>query len=86
MNQRCHLSVDRHLELSRKYRQLLSTLVQNNEKSVFLFDTIPFMCGQTDRICSTVKDGRLMYDGTDHISDYAAGVIGKDLNLFMQKY
>ena len=85
MNQRCHLSVDRHLELSRKYRQLLSTLVEKNKNTVFLFDTIPFMCGQTDKICSTVKDGRLMYDGTDHISDYAAGVIGKELNIFMQK-
>jgi peptidoglycan/LPS O-acetylase OafA/YrhL len=85
MNQRCHLSVDRHLELSRKYRQLLTTLAEKNEKSVFLFDTIPFMCSQADKICSTVKDGRLMYDGTDHISDYAAGVIGKELNLYMQK-
>ena len=85
MNQRCHLSVDRHLELSRKYRKLLSTLQERNQNSVFLFDTIPFMCGQTDKICSTVRDGRLMYDGTDHISDYAAGVIGKELNIYMQK-
>lgn len=85
MNQRCHLSRDHHLELSQKYRQLLTTLVSKNENTVFLFDTIPYMCGQNDSVCSTVKDGRLMYNGTDHISDYAAGVVGKELNLFMQK-
>ena len=85
MNQRCFLPLDRHLELSKKYRELLATLVRNNQGTVTLFDTVPFLCGQEDRICATIKDGRLLYDGTDHISDHAAGLIGKELNRYLQK-
>jgi peptidoglycan/LPS O-acetylase OafA/YrhL len=84
MNQRCLLPLDRHLELSRKYRHLLMTLVRNNEGTVTLFDSVPFLCDQKDNICATIKDGRLLYGGTDHISDHAAGLIGKELNLYLQ--
>jgi hypothetical protein len=31
-------------------------------------------------VCLPVKDGRLMYWLTDHVSDYAAGLIGRELN------
>lgn len=83
LNQRCLLPLDRHLELSRKYRQLLTTLARNNEGAVTLFDSVPFLCDQKDNICTTIKDGRLLYDGTDHISDHAAGLIGKELNRYL---
>ena len=85
LNQRCQLPLQRHLELSRKYRLLLSTLSANNQGTVTLFDTTPFLCDATDKICATTKDGRLLYGGTDHISDYAAGLIGRDLNLYVQR-
>jgi hypothetical protein len=84
LNQRCHLPLDRHLELARKYRVLLATLVANNPGWVSLFDTTPFLCDYRERICSTTKNGRLLYGGTDHISDHAAGLIGQELNLYMQ--
>jgi hypothetical protein len=84
LNQRCQLPLDRHLVLARKYRSLLTTLVANNVGWVSLFDTTPFLCNETDRICSTIKNGRLLYGGTDHISDHAAGLIGKELNIYMQ--
>ena len=83
LNQRCLLPLDRHLELSRKYRQLLMTLARNNEGAVTLFDSVPFLCDQKDNICKTTKDGRLLYDGTDHISDHAAGLIGQELNRYL---
>lgn len=83
LNQRCLLPLDRHLELSRKYRQLLMTLARDNEGAVTLFDSVPFLCDQKDNICKTTKDGRLLYDGTDHISDHAAGLIGQELNRYL---
>jgi hypothetical protein len=83
LNQRCQLPLERHLELSRKYRLLLSTLAANNKGTVTLFDTIPFLCNQIEKVCSTTKDGRLLYGGTDHISDHAAGLIGRELNLYL---
>ena len=85
LNQRCQLPLERHLELSRKYRLLLTTLAENNKGTVTLFDSIPFLCDQTEKMCSTTKDGRLLYGDTDHISDHAAGLIGKELNLYLQK-
>ena len=84
LNQRCQLPLERHLELSRKYRLLLSTLAANNKGTVTLFDTTPFLCDQNEKVCSTTKDGRLLYGGTDHISDHAAGLIGRELNLYLQ--
>jgi hypothetical protein len=83
LNQRCQLPLERHLELSRKYRLLLSTLAANNKGTVTLFDTIPFLCNQIEKVCSTTKDGRLLYGGTDHISDHAAGLIGRELNVYL---
>ena len=83
LNQRCQLPLDRHLELSGKYRQLLSTLVENNKGTVTLFDTTPILCDQTDNVCATTKNGRLLYGGTDHISDHAAGLIGNELNRYL---
>ena len=84
LNQSCYLSLDRHLELSRKYRVLLDELVANNHGNVALFDSTPLLCNQEERLCTTTMNGRLLYGGTDHISDYAAGVIGKELNMYLQ--
>jgi peptidoglycan/LPS O-acetylase OafA/YrhL len=84
MNQRCHLPLERHLELSTKYRVLLAELAANNQDVVSLFDTIPILCDQTDKVCSTIMNGKLLYSDGDHISDYAAGLIGKELNLYLQ--
>ena len=85
LNQRCQLPVDRHLQLSQKYRQLLATLVERNVGMVTLFDTMPFVCELKNNICTTTKNGRLMYSGTDHISDHAAGLIGKQLNAYLER-
>jgi peptidoglycan/LPS O-acetylase OafA/YrhL len=85
LNQRCQLPLERHLELSHKYRLLLSTLAANNKGTVTLFDTTPFLCDTSEKVCSTTKNGRLLYGGTDHISDHAAGLIGRELNLYLQK-
>lgn len=85
LNQHCRLPVDRHLELSRKYRQLLTTLETHNTGTVSLFDTMPFVCDLGSNLCATTKNGRLMYNGTDHISDHAAGLVGQELNVFLAK-
>jgi hypothetical protein len=44
-----------------------------------------YMCDQDQGVCNAVKNGRMMYSYTDHISDYAAGIIGKDLNQFLNQ-
>jgi peptidoglycan/LPS O-acetylase OafA/YrhL len=84
LNKRCQLPIERHLLLSKKYRDLLAELAHNNPEVVKIFDTTPFMCDQDKGLCETTQNGKLMYIFTDHISDYAAGRIGKSLNQFLK--
>jgi len=84
LNKRCQLPIERHLLLSKKYRDLLEELEHNNPGVVKIFDTTPFMCDQDKGMCETKQNGKLMYIFTDHISDYAAGKIGKSLNKFLE--
>lgn len=82
----CSIPIDRHLALSKQYRDLLSNLELKYPGKVRIFDTLEYLCNTNRGICLPSKDGRLMYSYTDHISDYAAGLIGKDLNAFLASY
>ena len=82
-NLRCHLSIDRHLDLSKKYRQLLTELADKNKGDVFIFDITNIMCSAETRLCETKKNGQNMYSITDHVSEYAAGLIGVELNNYL---
>ena len=44
------------------------------------------MCDMPQEVCLPNKNGRVLYSGTDHISDYAAGLIGRDLDEFLGKF
>ncbi len=82
----CSISIDTHLALSRPYRDILSNLELRYPGKVRIFDTLKYLCDTDRGICLPSKNGRLMYSYTDHISDYAAGLIGKDLNDFLASY
>jgi hypothetical protein len=77
---RCDMPLATHLALSRKYRDVLDRIQAENPERVRLFDTTPYLCDLEAGTCSTVKQNVLLYSYTDHISDYAAGIIGKGLN------
>ena len=85
-NPRCHLAIERHLELSKQYHTLLSTLEKRYPDSVKVFDTTKFMCDYDEGFCNPSKNGRFLYSYYDHISDYAAGIIGFELNSFLQTF
>lgn len=80
----CKISVSKHLEYSEQYRRLLNNLESQFQGRVKIFDTTHYMCDIQKDICQPSKDGRLMYSYSDHISDYAAGIIGTHLNNFMR--
>jgi peptidoglycan/LPS O-acetylase OafA/YrhL len=82
-NPKCTIALDRHLALSRKYRMLLNDLVAAYPNDVALFDTMKILCDEAAGQCGMRKGGRFMYGNTDHISDYAAGLVGKELNRFL---
>jgi peptidoglycan/LPS O-acetylase OafA/YrhL len=80
VRKRCVMPLARHLALSAKYRDVLHQIRADIPEHVDLFDTTPYLCDVEGGICSTYKGKDLLYSFTDHISDYAAGIIGKDLN------
>jgi peptidoglycan/LPS O-acetylase OafA/YrhL len=79
----CEISIQQFENLQQKYRKVLNDLALSNPRAVFVFDTTPYLCSWSDGICSYQKDGRRMYSYGDHISDYAAGKVGKPLNQFL---
>lgn len=82
-NPQCVLSLERHLFLSRKYRELLSEVQAAYPNNVEIFDTTKYLCDESKGVCTHRREGRALYVFTDHISDYAAGLIGRDLNVFL---
>jgi hypothetical protein len=82
-NEKCRISLDRQLQLSQKYRSVLEDVRAVFTDDVALFETATYLCDGVTGYCGMRKDGRFLYGHTDHISDYAAGLIGKDLNAFL---
>jgi peptidoglycan/LPS O-acetylase OafA/YrhL len=74
----CELERSTHLAYSQKYREVLLRLEQRFPHNVKIFDTIPYLCEQEK--CTHYKDGRMLYGYSDHISDYASTILGKELN------
>lgn len=79
----CGVSVARHLELSQRYRELLDEVASRHPDQVAVFDTLKYMCDVDAKMCLPYRNGHMLYSYTYHISDYAAGLIGHDLNLYL---
>jgi peptidoglycan/LPS O-acetylase OafA/YrhL len=84
LNPRCTLTVEQHQQRTEQYRRLLAKLEKNNPGTVKIFYTTPILCDESKGLCEISKNGRLLYSYSDHISDYAAGLIGKPLNEWLK--
>ena len=84
LNPRCVLTMDQHLQRTEQYRRLLVKLEKNNPGVVSIFYSTPILCDETKGLCEIYKNGRLLYSYSDHISDYAAGLIGRPLNEMLK--
>lgn len=79
----CILPLSRHRQLSALYRKLLEEVRASFPHTVRVFDTTGQLCDVEKNICTHTKSGRFLYSYSDHISDYASGLIGTDLNAFL---
>ncbi len=82
-NTACQLPVSRHLELSKKYRHMLSAIESRHAGKVKIFDPTATLCNMTAGVCQPTKNGRYLYHVTDHISGYGATLVGQELNRFL---
>ncbi len=80
---RCRLEVRRHLELSKPYLDLLDQVRRTNPEKITIFDTLKYFCDLEKGVCLPYRNNRLLYSYSHHMSDYAAGRIGGDLNRFL---
>lgn len=80
INPHCLITIEKQQELQKQYLGLLDQIQKAYPKNVSLFPTIKYLCDEHSEVCTSTKNNRLLYSYSDHISDYAAGLIGKDLN------
>ena len=85
-NPKCKLPLERHRALSALYRKLLAEVQASYPGSVRIFDTTKYFCDMEAGVCQSRKNGHFLYSYTDHMSDYAAGLIGEELNAFLASY
>lgn len=81
----CALELSNEMRLTQKYRTMLSEVASEFPGKVVIFDITDLMCDIERGICSAEKNGHLMYSFTDHISDYAAGIIGGEINNLLNQ-
>jgi hypothetical protein len=83
-NPQCEMPIQTFIDQTAKYYLMFEQLKQEFPGQVDIFDATEIFCGSEDRICRHVRWERFMYSYTDHPSDYAAGIIGQNLNPFLE--
>jgi peptidoglycan/LPS O-acetylase OafA/YrhL len=83
-NPLCEMPIQTFIDQTAKYYLMFEQLKREFPGQVDIFDATEIFCGSEDRICRHVRWDRFMYSYTDHPSDYAAGIIGQNLNPFLE--
>lgn len=79
-NPNCELTFKKHHQLSERYRSVIYAVAQKHPRSVKVIDTAPYLCDTTAAICPAWMNNRSMYSYSDHVSDYAAGLVAPAIN------
>lgn len=82
----CAVTYDRQLEVSAMYRAALEEVRRRNPDVFEVFDTLPLLCDTAARVCRSMEQGQLYYAYTDHLSDFAAEKIAKQLMPFAKRF
>jgi hypothetical protein len=85
-NPLCEMPIQTFIDQTAKYYLMFEQLKQEFPGQVDIFDATEIFCGSEDRICRHVRWERFMYSYTDHPSDYAAGIVGLNLNPFLETF
>jgi peptidoglycan/LPS O-acetylase OafA/YrhL len=83
-NNDCTIRLNDFKEQTKNYMNVLLNIQRTHPNSVRIFDPTEIYCDSTKGVCEAVREGRLLYSYTDHISDYASGLAGAGLNKFIQ--
>ena len=84
-NDDCEISLSEFTYQTALYRTLLEQLKESYPDRVEIFDPTDIYCDRARDLCGPRRNGRFLYSYTDHISDYAAGLVGAQLNTLMNQ-
>ena len=79
----CAVRYSVHLKWSKPYRDVLLEVQRLHPGQVDLFDAPSVLCDTIRDICGHYRAGRRLYSYADHVSDYAAGLLGERLNALL---
>lgn len=79
-NRACRVSLRKFNVSIEPYLKLLSALKEKNPGVLEIFDPTAIYCDTQENICSYEKSGNFLYADTDHISNYAASLVGEAVN------
>lgn len=80
---KCYISRTLFLNQTKIYRKLLQKVAAKFPGSVQIFDPTDIYCNRKADVCGPFLNGRRLYSDTDHISEYTAGLVGKELNRYL---
>jgi len=80
----CRLSWIEYVRRTKSYRNLLFRIAEMDSKKIKVFDQADMLCDSKSD-CLVMAQGRPLYGFTDHISDFAAGIIGAQINKMIFK-
>ncbi|MBF0505090.1 MAG: acyltransferase [Candidatus Omnitrophica bacterium] len=82
-NPQCRMGLGDFNDMREQYIDLLSKVKKSDPEKIFIFDTTHIFCDLKTGICPASMNGHMLYGYTDHMSDYAASLVGKELNEFL---
>jgi peptidoglycan/LPS O-acetylase OafA/YrhL len=81
---KCTITFQQHLSLTKQYRDLLNEIKSSYPGQVYIFDSLKYLCEEREGICTHFKNNNILYSYTDHISNYAARLLGKEINDYLE--
>lgn len=81
----CRIGLQRHRELSARYRALLEDIRNLAPERIAIFDTLPYLCDSPTDSCNPSDAEGPLYSYSDHISGHAARKIGLALNRALER-
>jgi peptidoglycan/LPS O-acetylase OafA/YrhL len=84
-NEACVISLEVFRQERLLYTNLLSNLKAKYPNTVEIFDPTLIYCDEQAGTCEALREGKTLYSYTDHISGYAADLVGISLNHYLNK-
>lgn len=78
LNPGCHLGYEQHMAKTVKYRRMVDEL-RAADSRLQVFNPTDLLCDRAKGVCPVSQGGSFLYSYDDHISDYAAARVAREI-------